>query len=140
MACGFSTSSEPIFFEQILDASKMEEEEQDDERDTPSASSTSSSTSSGRDSGSSSLFVRDLSREDLFLTSKLQPADMVSGDRVRRAVNKSLERLRVDYLDLMLVQWPGVCTLDPSDHQQARYRQVAWTELERCYKCALFAG
>ena len=59
---------------------------------------------------------------------------MVSGERVRKAVNESLRRLRVDYLDLMLVQWPGLRTLDFTDERHAYYRRVAWTELEQCYK------
>ena len=44
-------------------------------------------------------------REDLFVTSKLAPDDMFS-DRINDAVKKTLDELRLEYLDLYLIHWP----------------------------------
>lgn len=44
-------------------------------------------------------------REDIFITTKLWNDDQRSG-KVEEAIDKSLERLGVDYIDLYLVHWP----------------------------------
>lgn len=44
-------------------------------------------------------------RRELFVTSKLRGADHGRG-RTRAAVAASLDRLRLDYLDLYLIHWP----------------------------------
>ncbi|MGX7727647.1 aldo/keto reductase [Rhodococcus sp. 2H158] len=44
-------------------------------------------------------------RDDLFVTTKLRGSDHVSGD-VRGAVERSLERLGLERLDLFLIHWP----------------------------------
>ncbi len=46
-----------------------------------------------------------VAREELFVTSKLRGTDHISGD-IRGAVERSLQRLGLDYLDLYLVHWP----------------------------------
>ncbi|HEY5857721.1 MAG TPA: aldo/keto reductase [Aldersonia sp.] len=46
-----------------------------------------------------------LPRDELFVTTKLRGRDHVSGD-VRGALERSLERLRLDRLDLFLIHWP----------------------------------
>jgi 2,5-diketo-D-gluconate reductase B len=48
----------------------------------------------------------DVDREDLFLTTKLQPANARYGD-VQRATRESLDRLGTDYVDLLLLHWPN---------------------------------
>lgn len=45
-------------------------------------------------------------RGDIFLTTKIMPEDQ-SRDRLLRAADQSLKRLRVDYLDLLLLHWPN---------------------------------
>jgi 2,5-diketo-D-gluconate reductase B len=47
-----------------------------------------------------------LAREELFLTTKV-PFDEASADEVERDCEQSLERLGVDYLDLLLLHWPN---------------------------------
>ena len=44
-------------------------------------------------------------REELFLTSKIWNSDQ-GRDAARRAIEASLSRIGVDYLDLMLIHWP----------------------------------
>ena len=45
-------------------------------------------------------------REEIFLTTKV-PHDEASADEVQRDCEESLERLGVDYLDLLLLHWPS---------------------------------
>jgi 2,5-diketo-D-gluconate reductase A len=46
-----------------------------------------------------------VSREDLFVTSKLRGSDHISGD-IRGAVERSLAQMGLDYLDMYLIHWP----------------------------------
>ncbi|ROZ98989.1 aldo/keto reductase [Gordonia sp. OPL2] len=46
-----------------------------------------------------------VSRAELFVTSKLRGSDHISGD-VRGAVERSLARMGLDYLDMYLIHWP----------------------------------
>jgi diketogulonate reductase-like aldo/keto reductase len=52
------------------------------------------------------LKAADLSREELFVTSKVWNAHL-SYDETIKAFEESLERLGLDYLDLYLIHWPG---------------------------------
>ena len=47
-----------------------------------------------------------LKREELFLTSKLSHADLAPASAVA-ALNRILEELQVEYLDLYLIHWPN---------------------------------
>jgi 2,5-diketo-D-gluconate reductase A len=44
-------------------------------------------------------------RDELFITTKLRGSDHVAGN-IRGAVERSLDRLGLDYLDLFLIHWP----------------------------------
>lgn len=46
-----------------------------------------------------------INRSELFLTTKLW-VDSLAPDAVRRTTERSLEKLRTDYLDLLLIHWP----------------------------------
>lgn len=50
--------------------------------------------------------LADYDREDLFLTSKILPANL-HYEGVLRSLSTSLEALRVDALDLYLIHWPN---------------------------------
>ena len=45
-------------------------------------------------------------RGEIFLTTKVWPSDFAH-DRVLRKTRESLEKLRTDYVDLLLMHWPG---------------------------------
>ena len=47
-----------------------------------------------------------VAREEIFLTTKVPPDD-APPDTVQRDCEESLERLGVDYLDLLLLHWPS---------------------------------
>ena len=47
-----------------------------------------------------------LEREEIFLTTKVWPSDFAH-DRVIRKTRESLKKLRTEYVDLLLMHWPG---------------------------------
>ncbi|MGR3341919.1 MAG: aldo/keto reductase [Paracoccaceae bacterium] len=47
-----------------------------------------------------------VSRDDVFLTTKVWPSDIADGD-LQRSVEASLKRLQVDRVDLALIRWPS---------------------------------
>ncbi len=51
------------------------------------------------------IAAHDLDREDVFVTTKLWNRDQ-GYDRARKAMDASLERLGMDYVDLYLIHWP----------------------------------
>lgn len=53
-----------------------------------------------------------LTRESIFLTSKLPPADACDRERTMHTARQTLRDLRVASLDLYLVHWP-LCVLGP---------------------------
>ena len=72
-------------------------------------------------------------RNSLFISSKVPP-NMQSYDTCIKAVENSLLELDTTYLDLMLVHWPGVTGLSPSDPKQVDLRHETWSALEELYK------
>lgn len=65
-----------------------------------------------------------LRREDLFITTKLWN-DSHRADAARKAIETSLEKLGLDYLDLYLVHWPAVIK------NGGHLYQEAWDAMER---------
>ena len=61
-------------------------------------------------------------REDVFVTTKLGNRDH-GYDAALRAFEKSLKRLRLDYVDLYIIHWPV-----------AQGRRESWRALERIYR------
>ncbi|MDN4079999.1 aldo/keto reductase [Paenibacillus polymyxa] len=68
------------------------------------------------------LSENNLSREELFVTSKVWNADL-GYEETRAAYEASLDKLGLDYLDLYLIHWPV----------QGKYKE-AWRALESLYK------
>ena len=44
---------------------------------------------------------------------------------------QSLDRLKVDWLDLYLIHWPGVQKLKHDDPRNTQLRKQSWTALEQ---------
>ena len=78
-----------------------------------------------------------LSREDIFLTSKLAPKDH-GKEKSEIAIKNILTDLDVDYLDLFLIHWPGVQKLDVSDPLNKEMRLESWRVLEKYYNLGKF--
>lgn len=74
-----------------------------------------------------------LTREDIFITSKLAPKDH-GDDKCQDAIDKVLKDLETEYLDLFLLHWPGVQKLDVKDPLNRELRAESWKVLERNYK------
>lgn len=70
-----------------------------------------------------------LDRSEIFLTTKVGPADQGKG-KCRDSVLRSLENLKLDYVDLVLIHWPGVSGLEPQDAIHATLRKESWQDLE----------
>eukprot|EP00043_Microstomoeca_roanoka_P008035 m.77641 g.77641 ORF g.77641 m.77641 type:complete len:277 (-) comp14074_c0_seq1:35-865(-) len=76
------------------------------------------------------MFDKDmLKRQDIFITSKLAPKEQ-GYEQAKRAVNESLQRLRLDYIDLYLIHWPGVSGLRREDPGNRSPRLESWRALE----------
>merc|ERR1711892_132526 len=74
-----------------------------------------------------------LTRQDIFITSKLHPKDHGT-EKCQEAVDKVLKDLDTEYLDLFLIHWPGVQKLDVKDPLNRNMRAESWKVLERNYK------
>lgn len=75
----------------------------------------------------------DVPREDLFVTTKLWN-DVLTYDEAHEAIDQSLERLGLDYVDLLLIHWPNPIDVR-NDGWQERNKEV-WRAMEE----ALEAG
>ena len=73
----------------------------------------------------------DVAREDIFLTTKLWN-DKHDYELAKASIVESLERLGVDYLDLLLIHWPN-----PQDLRENYAWKVgnagSWKEMEEAY-------
>jgi diketogulonate reductase-like aldo/keto reductase len=66
---------------------------------------------SGRVEGLVGETIRGIARERLFITTKVMPSN-ASYEGTLAAAERSLRRLRTDYLDLYLLHWPGAHPLE----------------------------
>ena len=73
------------------------------------------------------------SRSDLFITSKLGPADQ-GYQSTLDAVEKSLVKLQTSYIDLYLIHWPGSQRIQPTDPLNKARRMETWRALEQLYE------
>tara|TARA_R110002050_G_scaffold77725_2_gene165833 strand:+ start:568 stop:1401 length:834 start_codon:yes stop_codon:yes gene_type:complete len=72
-------------------------------------------------------------REDIFLVSKLSPREQ-GYEAAKKAVEESLERLQVSYIDLYLIHWPGKAKLKPGNVEHKKWRRESWEALEELCK------
>lgn len=75
-------------------------------------------------------------REDLFITTKLSTADQGRG-KCREAILKSLKLLKLSYLDLVLIHFPGSSRLKANNPKNAENRKGSWQDLEELQKAGL---
>lgn len=76
-----------------------------------------------------------LPREQVFVTTKLEPKHMKNEDSAYNACLQSLEAMGMDYVDLFLVHWPS-CEWEPDKEQlecDPECRRAAWRALERLH-------
>ncbi|XP_014241221.1 uncharacterized protein LOC106661956 [Cimex lectularius] len=77
-----------------------------------------------------------IARSELFITSKLAPKDQ-GKDNVRQAVATSLRKLNLSYIDLYLIHWPGVDSVNSRSDKNPILRKESWIELEKCVEDGL---
>uniref|UniRef100_A0A8R1HJ50 Aldo_ket_red domain-containing protein n=1 Tax=Caenorhabditis japonica TaxID=281687 RepID=A0A8R1HJ50_CAEJA len=65
-----------------------------------------------------------LQRKEIWITSKVSPSN-AGAKLVRKSIEKSLENLKTDYIDLMLIHWPG-STLKSEDPKNKTLREESW--------------
>jgi len=69
-----------------------------------------------------------------FITSKLSTANQGEGV-ARQAALKSLQHLRITYLDLYLIHFPGAHNVDSKDGEKLKQlRRGSWLELEKLHR------
>ena len=74
-----------------------------------------------------------LTREDLYITSKISPFEMKDEATTQAAVEAILHRLGLDYVDLLLIHWPGVAKTELCSPLHAEKRQKTWHVLENIF-------
>lgn len=79
--------------------------------------------------------IRDsgISRDQIFLISKVHPKHMKIPNGVYEAALFSLKRLGLSYLDQYLIHWPGVSGISVKSQLLSKYRKTSWQNLERLY-------
>lgn len=65
-----------------------------------------------------------LKREDIWITSKLAPAN-AGTTAARKSIEDSLKHLQVDYIDLLLIHWPG-SSLKSENPKNRILREESW--------------
>nr|XP_002124922.3 uncharacterized protein LOC100179582 [Ciona intestinalis] len=73
-----------------------------------------------------------LKREDVFVTTKLGPKDL-SEEMVEGAVEASLKKMGLDYVDLYLIHWPGRQGVKGGDGVNVCCRRGVWKRIEEIY-------
>ncbi|KAJ8976873.1 hypothetical protein NQ317_001197 [Molorchus minor] len=76
-----------------------------------------------------------LTRQDLFITTKLSPNDQ--GEKAYEALQKSLKNLDIGYIDLYLIHWPGVYGVNSSKDENSKKRDLSWQKLVKGVKDGL---
>ncbi|XP_060922022.1 glyoxal reductase [Limanda limanda] len=72
-----------------------------------------------------------LTRQDVFITSKLGPKDQ--GDKAMEGALHSLSQLDLGYIDLYLIHWPGTQGQLVTDQRNPGNRAQSWAALEELH-------
>ncbi|KJH52209.1 glyoxal reductase family protein [Dictyocaulus viviparus] len=73
----------------------------------------------------------DLSRTDIFLTTKLFPDPDDPAGGANKLLMESLKMLRTDYIDMVLIHYPKAKELDEKDERNSLHRKLTYLELEK---------
>jgi len=68
------------------------------------------------------------SRDKIFITSKVPP-DEQGEEMAYASVCDSIKKLNVDYIDLMLIHWPGASKRSPTSSENKNLRHGTWRGL-----------
>eukprot|EP01025_Chloroclados_australasicus_P065265 TRINITY_DN889_c0_g2_i3.p1 TRINITY_DN889_c0_g2~~TRINITY_DN889_c0_g2_i3.p1 ORF type:complete len:294 (+),score=47.79 TRINITY_DN889_c0_g2_i3:449-1330(+) len=71
----------------------------------------------------------DIPREQIFVSSKIGPRHQ-GWEAAMKACKESLQYLQMDYIDLMMIHWPGAHGIEPSGQQNRNLRMETWRVLE----------
>ncbi len=71
------------------------------------------------------ISISGVPRKDIFLTSKLAPNSQ-GYEEAKDACARILKGLQVDYLDLLLIHWPGVTKLKSESPDNLKIRHQTW--------------
>lgn len=74
-----------------------------------------------------------LTRKDIFITSKLDPSKQ-GCEKARNAFFATLGYLQTDYLDLYLIHYPGTLGIEGNDPLNKVNRKQSWLELEKLFR------
>ncbi len=74
-----------------------------------------------------------IKRSELYITTKIAPKDQ-GFENTLKAIQNSLKNLQLEYIDLMLIHWPGTAKLKPDDIQNNINRKETIKALYESFK------
>lgn len=77
-----------------------------------------------------------LQRGDLYVTTKISPKDQ-GYQKASLAIKQSLDLLRLDYIDLMLIHWPGAQNIKTTDVKNSELRGETLVALKEARESGL---
>ncbi len=76
-----------------------------------------------------------LKRADIFIITKI--ATYNHGEKCMQSIKESLDSLKMNYVDLILIHWPGVKGFKQNDLKNSLKRKETWQSLEEAYRLGL---
>uniref|UniRef100_A0A2A4JN78 NADP-dependent oxidoreductase domain-containing protein n=2 Tax=Heliothis virescens TaxID=7102 RepID=A0A2A4JN78_HELVI len=86
-----------------------------------------------RDAFKTLLPKHGLERDDIFITTKLSPADHGGPDVIKKAYQQSINNLGLDFADLYLIHFPGTQRLQCGDSRNTELRLATWASMVELY-------
>ncbi|XP_041987898.1 uncharacterized oxidoreductase YtbE-like [Aricia agestis] len=74
-----------------------------------------------------------LTRQDVFITTKLSPSDH-GYHNVQKALEKSLNNLGMEYVDLYLIHFPGTAKMSADNPMNQKLRSETWHAMVNMYR------
>ncbi|KAJ8737206.1 hypothetical protein PYW07_000477 [Mythimna separata] len=82
----------------------------------------------------------DLDRDDIFITTKLSPAEHGRPEVIKKAYANSLENLGTEYIDMYLVHFPGSARIAVDDKKNTELRHATWESMVELYDAGKVNG